>query len=75
MLITGTRLISRSISSLHSLRDSIAQWAEESGATLLAPDYALGEDQELGSLDNPAKSLMLVLGKGVSIYDVQGLSK
>lgn len=73
--MTGTRLISRSLISLHSLRESITHWAEESGVTLSAPDYTLREDQELGSLDNPSKSLMHVLSKGVSIYDVEGLSR
>lgn len=74
--MTGTRLITRSVSALHSLRESIVKWAEKTDVTLAPPEFSLGEgNRELMCLDTPVESLSLVLAKGVSIYDIQGLCR
>ncbi|GMH39451.1 hypothetical protein BSKO_07349 [Bryopsis sp. KO-2023] len=74
--MTGTRLVTRNVSALHSLRENIVKWAEETKVPLEPPEFSLGEgEQELMCLDTPAESLSLVLAKGVSIYDIQGLCR
>lgn len=77
--LTGKQLTSQRLTQLHALRTAIEDWATHNGIELdpiSIPSAAPGDSSTAtGPMDDPSFCLSVIASKGISIYDIKGLSQ